>query len=651
MGCLFGVLALKGWLHREIVVRVPWILAGMLLFVLAGFLALGTATNASYVLGNLLLMCFFLVFGWAVAQVAVSDVQVRRLLGAMLVAACIATLIAILQYAGIFGDPALHPIRRVISTFGNRNYLGSFLGVLAIPSLALTLLLRRAGARVAAWAGSMLCFLGPALVQQTGIVLSLIVGLVFVLVGVLVFGLGCYVRRHVRLVGTLTLAILLGLGVGLTLWRLKPFGVEATSSGPIVAQLWESNSGETREVDWGTAWEMFKINPFTGVGLGNYKVDFLEYKTAFLDSPAGAQYTSPVNRAAQAHNDYVQIAAELGVPGIAATLLMLVLLCWSSWVRCRSIQDDARRMAYLLLLAGIVVGCAHAVVSFPFHLPVTGLTLVTLAGLASSTYFGDRATILGRATGTRARWITTVGSILLLIAMGFLVREFAAHLSFSAGVAAMEAGAPAHASELLERSLATSNLSAETKYRLASVSLWRSDQARQLGNQAQADELLQTAWSNALRSQAEYPTEQGLLLVAGIAVMLGEWQTAEDVLARLLTSRPRREFEKDGRYLLATLDAQRGDFDTAMAALRPLLDRFPTYMQPYILLGSLLLQQGRTDEADEVLNRGIHAANDQMTRITEELSTSSGSEREALLFDQQRLHVEMETMEDLLQGH
>jgi len=647
---LLGAAALKSWAKQEISLRIPWIFVGAALFIVASLISLTHATNPCFVLSSLLLLGLFLSFGLVIAQCGITQTSMKRILGALLATSSIVSVIAILQYAGILGDLMLDPVERAISTFGNRNYLGSFLGVMALPSLALLLLLRRTRAWVVAWPASALCFLGVVLVQQVGMVIALLAGITFVVVGIAVFGLGRYVRTHYKTLLAITLAAILGLGVGFTLWRINPHHEVRDSSGTIITNLWESNSGETREIDWGVAWEMFKANSWTGVGLGNYKVGFLEYKSLSLSGPSGARYVRPITRAAQAHNEYLQVLAELGIPGMAGIIVLISLAIGTSWIRCRSLATESQRLEFLLLTAGLVVVSAHAVVSFPFHLPITALLFVTILGLASSSYFGERAILRAHLVGTTARAVAIAGFLLLCLLGAVLGREFSAHVSYSRGVVEMGAGENAQAQDSFERSISTSVCSAEDKFLLATVALLRSNQALQIGDQAQAAPLLQIAWSNALLGQDEYPTEEGLLLLAGIAVMLDERSLAEDVLSRLLASRPKEVFETDARYLLAALHAQEGDFVIAKKALRDLIQDFPSHVQSYVLLGQLLLQEGATEEGNQTFAQGMQIVERELSRIENDLKTANSLTRDELMLDQQRLLFERQSLAALLGG-
>ncbi len=70
-----------------------------------------------------------------------------------------------------------------------------------------------------------------------------------------------------------------------------------------------------RMAHWQAAWAMFLDSPLTGVGAGNFSVRFPDY------SP------HPVFRLARghAHNYYLHILAELGIPGLLAYLMIFAL--------------------------------------------------------------------------------------------------------------------------------------------------------------------------------------------------------------------------------------------------------------------------------------------------------------------------------------
>ena len=651
---ILGTSALKSWANKEIALRIPWIFVGAILFVVASLASLISAPYPYFVLSSLVMFCLFLAFGLVIAQLGIAATGVRRIVGALLAASGIVSLIAVLQYVGLLGDPMLHPVERVLSAFGNRNYLGSFLGVMAFPSLALLLSLRRTWIWYAAWLAGALCFFVPVLVQQMGVFVALLAGFAFIVVAGAVFGLGRYVRAHFKSILAIFLAAILGIGIGLTLWRIDSVQEVQTDTAPTSENIWMSNSGYTREVYWWTAWEMFKANSWTGVGLGNYKVGFLKYKSALFSGPRGASYMSPVPRAEQAHNEYLQALAELGIPGALAIVLAILLAIGTSWIRCRSLPTASQRLEFLLLITGVVVASVHALVSFPLHLPLTALSVVTILGLVSSSYFGEHTIMRARIAGSTARIMVIVGSLLLCLLASALGSEFIAHFFYSKGVAYESAGGHSQAQNLLERSVATSIDSTQARFQLASVAYSRSIQASRRGDLADATSLLQIAWSNALSSQAVFPTDQGLLLLARIAVTLDDGPAAEAAISKLLASRPVRVLETEARYLLAVLDANQGSLETAKEAARNLIQEFPLHVESYLLLGQILLREDNPENAENVyqmLLQALELVESELLRIETDLKTANSRDgRSTLLYDQQRLLTERQWLAELVEG-
>ena len=107
------------------------------------------------------------------------------------------------------------------------------------------------------------------------------------------------------------------------------------------------------------AWKMFKVHPFIGCGLGLYKI-------------AAISVMHQKQWFAQLHNEYLQVAIELGVIGFFIVFGFV----------CNMIKIALVRGRYILLLA-FMAACINALIHFNMHTVVAWIILLICAMIES----------------------------------------------------------------------------------------------------------------------------------------------------------------------------------------------------------------------------------------------------------------------------
>ncbi len=182
---LWGI---SGWVKGSWKMRWPWITIPFLGFVAASLLSLLTAINGRVVIQSLVLVVFFFQLLLVIANVIRERKDVHLLLFAMLVSGFLASLYGLLQYLGILAGPSSGAgLSQLISTMGNRNYLGGFVSYLLFPSVALVLFSRSRWLRISSCLMIAFCFGMAMLVRQTAVVVALASTAVALIVAVAIF--------------------------------------------------------------------------------------------------------------------------------------------------------------------------------------------------------------------------------------------------------------------------------------------------------------------------------------------------------------------------------------------------------------------------------------------------------------------------------
>jgi O-antigen ligase/Flp pilus assembly protein TadD len=630
---------LSAWQKGTWSIRLPWITFPVLGFVAASLLSLLYATNGRVVVQSLVLIVFFLLLMLIIANAARDQRDVDLLLFALLASGFLVALYGMLQYLGVMRGPAgTSGLNAVISTMGNRNYLGGFLAYLLFPAVVLVVRPRSRWVKLLSVFLIAFCFGMVLIVQQTGTVAALIVAAVAFLLGWLIFRPIEPIRRNrvwlLILIGALVVTFLVEAPSG----PLNSVVGLSRSDSSWIARWWERNSGSVRSWDWWIGWDMFKDHPMTGVGLGNYKLNFIPYKAEFLATPRGEAYDFYIDRAAQAHNEYVQILAELGILGVLAAASFLVVLVVSLWKRTRS-NDETNRLDLLLFSCGIVAFLVHGLVSFPAHLPASSLVLVVVGGLSFSRAYGDAALRSVKLVGWKLKGTLAAVTVIGLIVSVVAVRDISANLLMSEGIEQAQIGNLHGAESLLERSLDLDFAPRQTYYHLAvvQIELGAYDEAR----------------ANLERCFTRFVDETVYLNYANLATNARQFELALETIDLLLATHPREEVAVRSRYLKAVITAQVGDRLEATGLFEQLIADAPRFEAAHIGLGLVYEARGMPEEARRAFETALQVIDDKLADAQERLArqeTITAEEYGRIRTEIDQLRQERSTVLEKLEG-
>jgi O-antigen ligase len=283
----------------------------------AGERQLFTAHPGMTVIGALLLAWMVLSIGWAedptvarsevvryalnlsLLPIVYSAVQRREhvvaVLGVYVGGAVASALLAIATSDGSGGDS----YERISGIAGTANELASLLVTALILALGLALALRRAPVMRALCVGAAgICLIGLFLTLSRAGLVALAAALV---AAVLIGG-----RRRL---GVAVIALAIGLAA------LGYFSFAASEQAR--ERVTTIGSGTGRTDIWTVAWRMVDAEPVTGVGIGNFQTASVHY---LLQPGAILRDEFIVDRPQVAHNAYLHVLAELGLPGLVLFL-------------------------------------------------------------------------------------------------------------------------------------------------------------------------------------------------------------------------------------------------------------------------------------------------------------------------------------------
>ena len=274
-------------------------------------------------------------------------------------------------------------------TYINRNHFAGLLEM-ALPFAAIypVAVMRRVRSRRHSPAGPAVkacAVLAVATVLLLGIIYSFSrMGLVAALCSLLVMGIlalspGLSAKGKFLMVGSIAGLVMLSF-VFLPPDRLIMRFAQLASAEGITA--------EGRLLMWGDTLELIAAYPLVGCGLGAYESAFLKYKVSH-----------PLLTIDYAHNDYLQLLAELGMIGfLIGAALMLAVLAQAIRAASRHSEPNSRFLA-LACVGAMVAVLIHSLVDFNLYIPANAVLLAWISGMSAGWTIRSRKHSVWKALG------------------------------------------------------------------------------------------------------------------------------------------------------------------------------------------------------------------------------------------------------------
>jgi len=226
---------------------------------------------------------------------------------------------------------AVKPILRGSGTFGET------MGVAAVLFASCTLLARRHRSVVLLGVIALLCWLATLQSLERAPFLATSFGLLVVLATALL------ARVSSLKIGLLACGLVVGFVV-----QLVPSHEMAHEDASTVGRIQNSVKGDEsanmRFLLWGAGLEMFRAHPVTGVGANNYQSNFANARASFVQRYPNSSLVGLNDHLLPiyAHNEYVQMLAELGLLGLGLFAALAVALTINLVIALRSSRNKLR---------------------------------------------------------------------------------------------------------------------------------------------------------------------------------------------------------------------------------------------------------------------------------------------------------------------
>jgi len=335
-----------------------------------------------------------------------------------------------------------------------------------------------------------------------------------------------------------------------------------------------ADSLQVRWAFWEGTLRLIRDHLWSGVGVGNFALAFVPYRSRFIYRNPGVQVEHP-------HNEYLNLWAELGPLGLLVCLWLLLRVFRLSRHLVR--RADVRRHVLAGVLGGLAAAAAYGNFFYVAHVPESAVNIAVLLGMLDG---------MDRDVGQVHRGTPLRLSILLpgLLVVGLLyfqyfLRPLAGEAQYFLAQREIRDQRLEAALSRLERSLAWNPQYYLARYRRAQI-------FSVMGRHREAIQEVQDMLRVHPKSEIAY-------WAMGTAYLkLGEGARAKELFLQAMAINPNFPHALNNLGILAAQEGRIAKAEVLFLRVKEILGR--KEVGPYTNLGSLYEGVGRTREALEM---------------------------------------------------
>jgi len=282
----------------------------------------------------------------------------------------------IIQYYGI--DPYLKEFQSLTSTIGQKNWISNYLAMIFPVVFSYFLLEQSKKNRIFYFFLLSILYATLMICQSRGIWISISFTLILAIYIIFKFKLFKIFQENKRWLILLLISFFIITAIYST---DNPLNKSAITVPQRALSTFDEQdpSINTRLLIWKSTLEMIKDRPMFGSGIGAFKMNYLDYQATLLkDNPYYVKYSG---NAREAHNEYLQMWAEIGIIGLAIFIGVILIFYDLIINYLKKVDNDKDKIIVFGLVLGITCFLIHCLFTFPLHVPALGVTFFTLVGL------------------------------------------------------------------------------------------------------------------------------------------------------------------------------------------------------------------------------------------------------------------------------
>ena len=326
-----------------------------------------------------------------------NEQQINRILDVILIIGGLFGIYGILQYQGIDFSFWTGNIGRqnVFGLFGNVNYFAEYLIIPLTIAVPLFFVSRNKIKKLLLLIGILVMGGSLILTFTRGSYLGFGTSLIFMFFLFISSSGKTFIKENKKFLIVIFLAIILIISLIVIPNPLNKPGtvISKIKSRTSVTQLIQGSSIKRRIATWKFTVLMIKDHPLLGSGIGTYKYNTLKYQAIFFDQGENRSLY-PYGFADKAHNEYLQLWAEIGIIGLL--IFIWIIICYFNYgiKILDKIKNHYKQAILIGLMGSIVAVLVDGIFGFPLHLAATIVLFWVAMGFTVEINVGTKNNIL-----------------------------------------------------------------------------------------------------------------------------------------------------------------------------------------------------------------------------------------------------------------